>query len=34
LRREQRGWDEHATFMDGLTGAGVVVLGRLGSVGQ
>lgn len=26
-RRQQRGWDEHATFMDELTGAGVVVLG-------
>ncbi len=31
-RREQRGWDEHATFMDGLTDDGVVVLG--GPVGE
>jgi uncharacterized protein YciI len=27
--REQRGWDDHATFMHGLTDAGVVVLGGL-----
>jgi uncharacterized protein YciI len=26
-RREQRGWDAHAAFMDALTEAGVVVLG-------
>ncbi len=26
-RREQDGWDEHAAFMDGLLGAGFVVLG-------
>jgi len=31
-RREQSGWDEHATFMDGLTDDGVVVLG--GPVGE
>jgi uncharacterized protein len=31
-RREQRGWDEHAAFMDGLTEDGVVVLG--GPVGE
>ncbi len=31
-RREQRGWDEHATFLDGLTAGGVVVLG--GPVGE
>jgi uncharacterized protein YciI len=32
LRREQRGWDEHATFMDALTDEGLVVLG--GPVGE
>ena len=26
-RREQVGWDEHASFMDGLAEAGFVVLG-------
>ena len=26
-RREQRGWDEHAEFMDGLLNEGFVVLG-------
>ncbi len=26
-RREQRGWDEHAAFMDGLVDEGLVVLG-------
>ena len=26
-RREQAGWDEHATFMDALVDAGFVVLG-------
>ncbi|MGA2830442.1 MAG: hypothetical protein ABSF03_30520 [Streptosporangiaceae bacterium] len=26
-RREQRGWDEHAAFMDGLLEEGFVVLG-------
>jgi len=26
-RREQRGWDEHAVFMDGLLDEGFVVLG-------
>ena len=26
-RREQRGWDEHAAFMDGLLAEGFVVLG-------
>jgi uncharacterized protein YciI len=26
-RREQAGWDEHAAFMDRLTGEGFVVLG-------
>jgi uncharacterized protein YciI len=26
-RREQDGWDEHATFMDGLVDDGFVVLG-------
>lgn len=31
-RREQRGWDEHAAFMDELTEDGVVVLG--GPVGE
>jgi uncharacterized protein YciI len=31
-RREQRGWDEHAAFMDGLLGEGFVVLG--GPVGD
>jgi uncharacterized protein YciI len=31
-RREQAGWDEHAAFMDTLTGEGVVVLG--GPVGE
>jgi uncharacterized protein YciI len=30
--REQAGWDEHAAFMDGLAGEGVVVLG--GPVGE
>lgn len=25
--REQRGWDEHATFADGLVDAGIIVLG-------
>jgi uncharacterized protein YciI len=32
LRRQQRGWDEHADFMDALTEEGVVVLG--GPVGE
>jgi uncharacterized protein YciI len=32
LRREQRGWDAHAVFMDALTDEGVVVLG--GPVGE
>ena len=31
-RREQRGWDEHASFMDGLVDDGFVVLG--GPVGD
>jgi uncharacterized protein YciI len=31
-RREQRGWDEHAAFMDALADEGVVVLG--GPVGE
>jgi uncharacterized protein YciI len=31
-RREQRGWDEHAAFMDSLTDEGVIVLG--GPVGE
>jgi hypothetical protein len=31
-RREQDGWDEHATFMDGLVEAGFVILG--GPVGD
>jgi hypothetical protein len=31
-RREQRGWDEHAVFMDALTDEGVVLLG--GPVGE
>jgi hypothetical protein len=26
-RREQRGWDEHASFMDGLVDDGFVILG-------
>ena len=26
-RRKQHGWDEHATFIDGLTEQGVIVLG-------
>ncbi len=26
-RREQRGWDEHAAFMEALAGEGCVVLG-------
>lgn len=26
-RREQLGWDEHASFMDGLLGDGFVILG-------
>jgi uncharacterized protein len=26
-RREQRGWDEHAAFMDGLVDEGFVILG-------
>lgn len=26
-RREQRDWDEHATFMDGLVDEGFVILG-------
>jgi uncharacterized protein YciI len=26
-RREQRGWDEHAAFMDGLLDGGFVILG-------
>jgi uncharacterized protein YciI len=26
-RREQRGWDEHAAFMDGLVADGFLVLG-------
>lgn len=26
-RREQRAWDEHATFMDGLVDEGFVILG-------
>ena len=33
-RRAQRGWDEHATFMDGLTDEGVVVLGGPIGVGD
>jgi uncharacterized protein YciI len=32
LRREQCGWDEHATYMDALTDEGLVVLG--GPVGE
>ncbi|TML04481.1 MAG: hypothetical protein E6G36_05910 [Actinobacteria bacterium] len=31
-RREQDGWDEHATFVDGLVNEGVVVFG--GPVGD
>jgi uncharacterized protein YciI len=31
-RREQRGWDEHVAFVDGLVDEGVVVLG--GPVGD
>jgi uncharacterized protein YciI len=31
-RREQKGWDEHAAFMDALAEEGVVVLG--GPVGE
>jgi uncharacterized protein YciI len=31
-RREQRGWDEHAEFMDGLVDEGFVLLG--GPVGE
>lgn len=31
-RREQAGWDEHATFMDGLVADGRVILG--GPVGD
>jgi uncharacterized protein YciI len=31
-RREQDGWDEHATFMDALVDEGVIVLG--GPVGD
>ncbi len=31
-RREQAGWDEHATFMDGLTERGIIVIG--GPVGD
>ena len=31
-RREQRGWDEHAAFMDALAEEGVVLLG--GPVGE
>jgi uncharacterized protein YciI len=31
-RRAQRGWDEHAAFMDSLTDEGVIVLG--GPVGE
>jgi uncharacterized protein YciI len=31
-RREQRGWDEHAEFMDGLVEEGFVVLG--GPIGE
>jgi uncharacterized protein YciI len=27
LRREQRGWDEHAAFMDGLAEEGFIILG-------
>jgi uncharacterized protein YciI len=27
LRREQPGWDEHASFMDGLVDDGFIVLG-------
>ena len=32
VRREQRGWDEHAAFMDELTADGFIVLG--GPVGD
>jgi uncharacterized protein YciI len=32
LRREQRGWDEHAEFMDGLAEEGFIVLG--GPIGE
>jgi uncharacterized protein YciI len=32
LRREQRGWDEHAAFMDDLLDGGFVMLG--GPVGE
>ena len=32
LRREQRGWDEHAAFMDALVEQGFIVLG--GPVGE
>lgn len=31
-RREQKGWDEHAAFMDGLADQGFVVLG--GPIGE
>ena len=31
-RREQRDWDEHVTFMDGLVDEGFVILG--GSIGE
>jgi uncharacterized protein YciI len=31
-RREQSGWDQHAAFMDALTGEGLVVLG--GPIGE
>lgn len=31
-RRDQDGWEEHAAFMDALTGEGVVILG--GPVGE
>jgi uncharacterized protein YciI len=31
-RRDQAGWDEHASFMDALTEEGVVILG--GPVGE
>jgi hypothetical protein len=33
-RREQAGWDEHAAFMDALTGEGLVVLGGPVGVGD
>jgi uncharacterized protein YciI len=32
LRRDQKGWDEHADFMDALTEDGIVILG--GPVGE